>query len=165
MIQEAVMRSYRKAVSTLILTSLLCALPAVDAWALLEGRGSGGEPYATGGVGEDERERLLKRRQEFNVWITTAVKQSGAYLADVRINVVDAANRQVLSTALDGPLMLIQLAPGRYTIEATVDQQRQERTLAVGAQGHRELHFYFDVAAQALPREVEAKDDARDRKR
>ena len=151
----------QKTISTAILTGVLLALPAVDAWPLSEGRGSGGEPYATGGVSEDERERLLTRRQEFNVWITTAVKQSGAYLADVRINVVDSANRQVLSATLEGPLMLIRLSPGQYSIEAVVDQQRQRRSLAVGAQGHRELYFYFDVAAETLPKEQEAGDDTR----
>ena len=155
----------RKAVSAGVLTGLLLALPAVDVWALSEGRGSGGEQYATGGVSVDEREGLLKRRQEFNVWITTAAKQSGAYLADVRISVVDAANRQVLSTILDGPLILIRLVPGHYTIEAMIDRQRQQRSVAVGAQGHRELYLYFDIAAETLPREQEAKGDAGNRKR
>ena len=159
------MRCNPKAVSTAILTGLLLALSGLDARALSEGRGTGGEPYATGGVSEGERDGLLRRRPEFNVWVTTAARQSGAYLADVRINVLDAANRQVISTTLDGPLMLMRLAPGQYTIEATVDGQRQRHALAVGAQGHREVYLYFDVAAEALPREPEAKDDARDRKR
>ena len=159
------MRWYQKAGFAVALASLPLAFPTVDAWALSEGRGAGGEPYATGGVSEDERDRLLKRRQEFNVWITTAVRQSGAYLADVRISITDAANRQVLSTTLDGPLMFIRLGPGQYTVEAMIDQQRQQRSVAVGALGHRELYLYFDVAAETLPREGEAKDDGRDRKR
>ena len=111
-----------------------------------------------GGVGDEEREILTKRRNEFNVWITTAAKQSGAYLADVRIKLTDAANRQVLETMLDGPLLLIRLAPGQYTIEALVEQQKQQRAVTVRAQGHRELYFYFDVAADTA--ESATKSDA-----
>ena len=133
-----------------IVTACLCAWPADESRALVEGRGAGGEPYATGGVGEEERELLTQRRAEFSVWITTAAKQSGAYLADVRVKVTDAANRQILETVLDGPLMLIRLAPGQYAIEASVEHQRQQRAVAVGAQGRREIYFYFDVAADTV---------------
>jgi len=138
-----------------LLAHCLVAFPAAESWSMVEGRGAGGEPYATGGVGEDERAALTKRRQEFNVWITTAAKQSGAYLADVRVKVIDAAKRQVLDSALDGPLMLIRLAPGQYTIEALLEQQKQQRAVTVGAQGHHELYFYFDVAAETVPPEAE----------
>lgn len=137
----------RSIVSLGLIASCLVCLPSTGAWALAEGRGAGGEPYATGGVGEEDREALMRRRQEFNVWITTVAKQSGAYLADVRVRVTDAANRQVLETALEGPLLFIRLAPGQYTFEALVESQKQQRAVTVGAQGHRELYFYFDVAA------------------
>ena len=148
-----------------LLANCLVALPAADSWSMGEGRAAGGEPYATGGVGDEERAALTRRRQEFNVWITTAAKQSGAYLADVRIRVTDAANRQVLDNALDGPLMFIRLAPGQYTVEALLEQQKQQRAVTVGAQGHRELYFYFDVAAETFLPETEPKSDATQRKR
>ena len=141
-----------------MLAGCLIALPSLDAWALAEGRGAGGEPYLTGGVGEGEREVLNRRRPDFNVRITTAAKQSGAYLAEVHVKVVDAANRTVLETALGGPLMFIRLAPGQYTIVALLGQQKQQRAVSVGAQGHRELYFYFDVAVDTA--ESATKSDA-----
>lgn len=137
-------------------------LAPVWSWALSEGRGAGGEPYVTGGVSSDERDVLRTRRQEFNVWITTAVRQSGAYLSDVRIDISDSANRQVVSATLDGPLLLVRLAAGQYTVEAFADQQKQRHAVTVGAQGHRELYLYFDVAAETLPKDAEAeKEDPR----
>ena len=148
-----------------MLVNFLWAVPAADSWSAVEGRGAGGEPYATGGVGDEERASLTRRRQEFNVWITTAARQSGAYLADVRVKITDAANRQVLETALDGPLILIRLAPGQYTIEASLEQQKQQRAVTIGAQGHRELYFYFDVAAETFAPAAEPKGDAVQRKR
>ena len=149
----------RTAAAMAVIANCLLAWPAAESWALAEGRGGGGEPYATGGVGEEERDRLGSRRREFNVWITTAAKQSGAYLAEVRIKVTDAANRQVLETVLEGPLMLIRLAPGQYTIEALVESQKQQRAVTVGAQGHREIYFYFDVVADTA--ESATKSDAK----
>ena len=139
-----------------LVTALLMTLQTGDVRALTEGKGAGGEPYATGGIGSGERDVLLKRRQDFNVWVTTAAKKSGAYLADVRIKVVDAASRVVLETTLDGPLLFIGLKPGQYSVEATLEKQKQVRAVAVGAQGRHELHFYFDVEADTVPAESEA---------
>ena len=67
----------RRMVVAGLLAHCLVAFPVAESWSMVEGRGAGGEPYATGGVGDDERAALTKRRQEFNVWITTAAKQSG----------------------------------------------------------------------------------------
>ena len=148
-----------------ILANCLLALPAAESWSMFEGRGAGGEPYATGGVGDEERASLIRRRLDFNVWITTAARQSGAYLANVRVKVLDAANRVVLETALDGPLLFIRLAPGRYTIEALLEEQKQQKALTAGAQGHHELYFYFDVAAETFAAESEPKAGTAERKR
>ena len=157
------MKHIRKAASKAIVAASLFASIS-GCYALSEGRGAGGEPYATGGVGEDERAALVSRRQDFNLWITTVANRSGAYLADARVSVMDGAKRQVFSAALDGPLLFMRLAPGRYTVEALFDQQKQERAVAVAAEGHHELYFYFDVPADTLPK-AELKDEAPKRKR
>ncbi len=157
------MKRIRTTASTAIVAMCLFAATSV-CWALSEGRGAGGEPYVTGGVGEEERAALVSRRPDYNLSITTVANRSGAYLSDARVNVVDAAKRQVLSAALDGPLLLMRLPPGRYTIEALFDQQKQERAVAVPAEGRRQVYFYFDVMADTLPRESEAGDAAPRRK-
>ena len=159
------MNRNRKLFAMAMIAGFLLLSPARETAAFSEGRGAGGEPYATGGIGQESRALLEARRGEFNVWITTAAKRSGAFLSGVRISVTDAANRQALSATLDGPLMLIRLAPGQYRIEASVDGQKQQQSFAVPARGQRELYFYFDVAADTLPEESAAKDDAPKRKR
>lgn len=150
------MKASRRLWSILWSSLLLFGVQSGDVWSLSEGRGAGGEPYATGGVASEERDLLLKRRQGFNVWITTVAKKSGAYLADVRVRVVDTASRMVLETTLEGPLLFIALKPGQYSIEATLEQQKQVRAVAVGVKSRHELYFYFDVEAETTPPEADA---------
>lgn len=152
------MRRTRRAALAALIAGWI-ALPSAPSWAL-EGRVPGGVPFLTGGVGAEERELLAKRRNEFNLWITTAARQSGAYLAAVRVTVRDAAKRPVLDIALDGPLLLVRLAPGQYTVEASVERQTQQKAVSIAPQGHREVYFYFDVAAETGPQEPAPKPDA-----
>ena len=58
---------------------------------------------------------------------------SGAYLAEVNVSIVDAANKVVLDTLAEGPWFLARLPPGTYQVNASYRTNVEHRTVAVGA--------------------------------
>ncbi len=135
----------------------LCALAAVllgcaaPALALTNGVTEQGFPYVTGGITTDERDALTASRAGRAVRIVTVTREGGLYLADVRVSIADQSGRRVLDTRLDGPWLDVELAPGRYVIDADFERQRLSRTLTVGRDGRRELYFGFDADAGSGP--------------
>src|ERR1700694_936967 len=79
-------------------------------------------PHISGGAGEDARQELLAKESEYNLKIITADK-SGDYLAGVQVVIESAMKERVLDTTMDGPILLVKLTPGTYTIRATSDSK------------------------------------------
>jgi hypothetical protein len=102
-------------------------------------------PYVSGGVGEDARRELLAKERDFNLKIIAADK-SGDYLADVQVVIESARKERVLDTTMEGPILLVKLAPGTYTIKATSDDKTLIRTVTIAAQGLRQADFRWDVS-------------------
>lgn len=102
-------------------------------------------PYISGGAGADERQELLAKEREYNLKIVAADK-SGDYLAGVQVVIESARKQRVLDTTMDGPILLVKLAPGTYTIRATSETRTLTRTVTIGAQGLRQAHFRWDVS-------------------
>ena len=86
----------------------------------------------SGGVTEEERERLTAMAPDYNLKIVLATR-SGAYLADVAVAVRDGSGQPVLDTKADGPWVLVRLPAGRYSIEGSANGATVRKTVAVGA--------------------------------
>ena len=135
-----------------LLASMLMLLGTGAAHALTEAKTAQGENYVAGGVALDEREALGKQRAQFSLWVATAAKKTGSYLSDVAIKISDAAGKTVLDTKLDGPWLLVELQPGRYTVDASFGNQSQRKLTTINKKGdHREMLFYFDLPVETLP--------------
>jgi hypothetical protein len=101
-------------------------------------------PYISGGVGLAARDELLAKEAEYNLKVVTAAR-SGAYLSGVRVIIEAAGGKQVLNTEMEGPLLLVQLPPGSYTIKAMLGGEMLTRTVLIPAQGRRQAMFQWDV--------------------
>ncbi len=108
--------------------------------------------YLSGGVGLGEREALAARAKEFNLKVVTAAERSGAYLAEVRMKVIDTRDAKVvLDTTMKGPWLFAQLPAGNYTLEATYGGKTVTKTVAIPDAGQREAYFYWTVAGLMEP--------------
>ncbi|XLZ71312.1 carboxypeptidase regulatory-like domain-containing protein [Massilia sp. SR12] len=108
-----------------------------------------GEPqFVTGGVGLEERSQMLASKPEYNVRMTFATRGSGEYRSDVQVEVTDRAGATAVQARDAGPLMFVNLAPGRYRVTATAaDGQVQRRDLQVQAGRSKDLYFYWNEPA------------------
>jgi hypothetical protein len=129
------------------------ALAAGTATAQLrsEGETAQNRPYVSGGATIEDVEALEQERNDYRLWLVTAAAVSGAWLAGAQTVVRDSRGNVVLDTVLSGPYLMVDLAPGRYTIDVTHEGQRRTQNVNVGASGTRQVVMYFDSPAEVSP--------------
>jgi hypothetical protein len=102
----------------------------------------------TGGVGMEERGKMLASKEDYNVHMTFATRGSGVYRSDVQVEIADNKGRVYLNANDAGPLMYANLEPGRYRVTASAADGQVLRRDMVVLPGHtKELYFYWSEPA------------------
>ena len=91
-----------------------------------------GVTYVNGGVGVEEQAAMKAQRADYNLLLTFATQQSGAYRSDIQLDIMDAKGTGLLSVANVGPMFFAKLTPGTYRISATAEGKTFKRTVKVG---------------------------------
>jgi hypothetical protein len=102
-----------------------------------------GVSYISGGVGQDEQNAMRALRSDYNLRLTFATKQTGAYRSDVQLDVVDAKGNSVLSVANTGPMLFARLPPGVYRISASAEGKTFKRSVKLGT-GAKEMTLHWE---------------------
>ena len=108
---------------------------------------SGDVRYVSGGVGQDESQAFLSRRAEFPLSIEIYANENGheVYTADASVTVRDRSGDTVVQTQAQGPFVLVDAPPGRYSVEVTRAGKTQTKRATVrNGQTAREI-FLFDA--------------------
>jgi len=103
----------------------------------------GGVPYASGGIGQDERVALHAGGRDHNLKLVFAERGSGAYLADVKVVIEGAQGGKILEATSQGPWFLATLPPGGYRISAESRGERLTRSIAISPGKRSELTYYW----------------------
>ncbi|HTN50437.1 MAG TPA: carboxypeptidase-like regulatory domain-containing protein [Burkholderiaceae bacterium] len=135
---------WRKWVVGATVAAQASVLTAALAQNLNEGRTAQDRPFIAGGIGLEESEPLKSMAHGFSLTVVIAAT-TGAYLADTHVRVLDARGQSVLDTQLYGPYLLVQLAPGRYDVEATHRGMLQQRRLNIDSNSRARVVFTYDV--------------------
>lgn len=106
---------------------------------------SSGVQFLNGGAGEGERAAMRARQAEFPLQILFSAP-SGAYGVADRVSVADAKG-EVVSVHGAGPLLMVKLPPGRYTVEADFGGRTERRHVQV-AQAPQLVHWASASLAQ-----------------
>ncbi|HEY0963030.1 MAG TPA: hypothetical protein VGE69_11810 [Pseudomonadales bacterium] len=91
----------------------------------------------TGGIGIDERAAAPAEGTKLVFFI-----EAGNFLADVQVNVKDESGRDIVDAVSKGPWMILKLAPGRYSVQATVAGETQGGTIDVTG-NNQEFAYMF----------------------
>ena len=136
----------------------LAGMVAGTAIALEARRSPEGHGFIEGGVTHEERQAMLAARSAYRLWVLTAARRSGAWLADVEVTVRDAHGAQRYHGRIDGPWLMLDLAPGIYRLEAALKPgaARQTQTVRVTADALRQAFFYFDTGDEVTDEGREA---------
>jgi hypothetical protein len=110
----------------------------------LQVRQDHGVSYVSGGVGDEERERIQAFARDFNLELLL-VSKSGAYLANVDVVIKDARGKQLLAAKTEGPLFYAKLPKGHYKLEATKSGETVRKTTDLSGNGQRKLILRFST--------------------
>ncbi|WP_075794375.1 hypothetical protein [Massilia putida] len=109
-----------------------CLTPAAALAAAPTPHQQNGIAYINGGIGEEEQGAMKAQRADYNLLLTFATQQSGAYRSDVQLDIMDAKGTNLLSLANTGPMFFAKLPPGTYRISAAAEGKTFKRTVKVG---------------------------------
>ncbi|HYP82426.1 hypothetical protein [Variovorax sp.] len=113
-------------------------------------RMSHGVEYMSGGIGSDEAQlmRTVEPRWPASFEFAMAEGQRADFAANVKVTVRKDNGEVVLDQVLSGgPIMVVRLDPGRYTVEAAFDGKVLSRQILVNAGSS--THSVFEWPAGA----------------
>ena len=139
------MPATRRSLLGLLVIGGLAAAAHADEGTLPAERSQGSVTYVSGGIGKDESDAMKQAAPRYSLAIemSSPAGPRAEYVADVRIDIRDQQGKTVLSTTSDGPILLANLPPGRYTINADKNGKSQQRNVVVGPSARPRVKFSF----------------------
>ncbi|WP_175941183.1 carboxypeptidase-like regulatory domain-containing protein [Burkholderia pyrrocinia] len=139
---------YLRNVTRFAVAAALAAGFAAGAYAQSDGlpvaRQQGDVTFVSGGIGLDESTAFQRNEAKWPLALRFTGK-GGEFLADVHVRIVDGKGAEVLKTDTRGPYMLVQVPPGRYTVQASYQGSDESRTVTVGAKGGAKAAFQWSA--------------------
>ena len=148
----------KRSIASLILGAGLCASAAAFAGASVSDAADavssalpaehrlGDVTFRSGGVGDDEVAAMKQAATQYPLELLFVVKdESGrsAYGAADLVTIRNVFEEVVLDTRSEGPILLVRLEPGKYTVEAAHNGQSQKRTVTLVRDQHARLIFLW----------------------
>lgn len=127
----------------------LGSVVAADMTALPEAQTQNGITYLSGGIGLDESTAMKAAARDYTLMLTCSVQPTGKYLSNVKVNIADKSGSPVLETVTNGPMLLVQLAPGQYRISAESDGVIVNRTVDIGSAHPTRVNLSWPAGADA----------------
>lgn len=113
----------------------------------------GAVSYREGGIGIDESSAMHASSDDYPLMLSFAEYEDGAhaYTADVDVRIAEAgaadAGGPALEVLVEGPLLLVDLPPGRYEVTASLEGETQRRTVVLDEQQTQRLYFEWGTPA------------------
>ena len=102
--------------------------------------------YVNGGFGTEEADALRAEARNYPLELMFSRRGEGEraeFVADVRLQILDATGRVIVDRASQGPIFLARLPNGQYTISAEFQGRTQTRRIALGNGRRESVSFYW----------------------
>ncbi len=107
-----------------------------------------GIAYVSGGVGEEEMDVLKSHFNEFSLHVLSTLK-AGEFIGAYVLRIEDAQGTPIFAAEGRGPLFMVNVAPGTYTVTEEAYGLSQKQKVTIKPSAHfRELHFLWQGPAQ-----------------
>ena len=111
-------------------------------------RANSSSPAVSGGVSVNARDNMRAREQNANVKLVFAL-DTGNYVADVGVKVMDSRGNVVLDDVSQGPWVLARLPAGNYTATATYNGVAKTQKFTAG-KGMRTAQFRWPASIERV---------------
>ncbi len=105
---------------------------AADNLAALNPMREGAVTYVSGGVGDDERQKIDELASEYPLKLVFATKSSpNEFLSDVKVQIKDTGGKTLVDSVSQGPFFLLKMPAGKYAISADYDGVVKQQSVQV----------------------------------
>ncbi|MEJ7687875.1 MAG: carboxypeptidase regulatory-like domain-containing protein [Variovorax sp.] len=104
-------------------------------------KSEGAVQYVCGGIGSDESTVMRAAMKDHPLALLFS-QADGAYTADVAVTIKSAGGATALAMRASGPVCLVDLPAGRYTVEASSEGVTKRQGVTVGG-GSKTAGFRF----------------------
>ena len=128
--------------------ALAFALPAFadsEAVALPPVQSMNGIKYVEGGIGKDEALAMQKEGRGYPLNLVFSAGPQNQFVAEVRVIIEDGA-KTVFEDVADGPIFLVDLPSGKYSVEAEFRGKTVKQTAQVQGKQALRLDFHWTDA-------------------
>lgn len=130
-----------------MIASLAAALwTASNTWAAINPNlppeeSEGAIAYMSGGIDRDQASAMQHAASEYSLELEFLLGKAHEVPAYVPVTIKDMAGNLILDRASDGPLMLVQLPDGRYTVTAQNSGKTETVDVNLAPGQHKTLAF------------------------
>lgn len=129
--------------------SIVAALTLSAGNALAVPDASAGVPMLSGGVGEEDFDAVQGVKSDFNTKLLFT-EATGAYLSDVTVVIKNSKGEEIASVITQGPILLVKLKPGKYSLKATIGGYTKDHKFSVGGKGMSNVHIAFPMTENVI---------------
>ena len=88
----------------------------------------------SGGIGDGEMDSMKEAQKDYSLKLIYS-QPNGEYLANVGVKIRDQKKSTLVDTASQGPVVLINLKPGTYTLVSATEEESKTQKIVVGSSG------------------------------
>jgi hypothetical protein len=102
--------------------------------------------FITGGIGSDESSAIFAAAKKWSLLIEMSEIDGGGrgvWIAGIDIRVLNEKQQTLLETICDGPLMLLNIPPGQYTVEASYQGKLLKRNVTLKEGDSQKLTLFW----------------------
>jgi len=102
--------------------------------------------YVAGGIGSEESAAIEIESKQWPLMLQFSQvdeKGWGVWISDIRVKIVNSNNQEIFSAICNGPMMLINLAPGQYDVVGIYDGNAKKRSTLIQANKHQKISIFW----------------------
>lgn len=121
----------------------LCAMPLVAMAQLPATQTENNIQFIEGGVGLGESQAIAAESNQWPVELVFSQKDGNKseWVANVLLVIMDAQGNSVFSHQVNGPMLLLQLKPGKYSLESTYEGRKLVKQVMVIHGQHQKVEI------------------------
>src|SRR5574340_563795 len=127
-------------------SALLCLAFQAGAATLPQAKTENGITYVTGGIGHDEAAAMKAEAKQYPLSVVFSAGKDNEYLAGLNVTILDQHGKEVLKASAAGPIFLVKLPAGKYTITAERNGESLRRTVQVSDRPGKQVAFHWASA-------------------
>lgn len=105
---------------------------------------AGDVTYISGGIGQGEAAKIKQLAKSYPLEIVCVQKVSGteSYIANVKVEIVDAKGNIMLDVVTEGPYLLVNLPRGSYIVSADYNGVVKHSRVSISGKHKRLVHAW-----------------------